>query len=301
MPPKVPPWALRVLICVGVFISMAACQTTKPPPEYMLEMDSLAGSFGRLGDSMSLIGDRIIAMEKDRFQLTADSDETLSNEEGRRRIAELKRNIGVVRDELTAMAERFEILTNIPSSKDRNEEAVYEKHNEAMKALFLGLLGKGEDDEIKTTRDLGDIMVEIVLKDDKQEFTYAELKERGIVATPHAGELDRVGYLDLLEDYLELNLKKLNGLREVTFCDMERTDEKKYKCEISENRKLTEVLGKPVNTSRLANLPLWGRKTFRSMWQRLHYIKEGEIVGAMKNIIKYRMRITIFESKPSTS
>lgn len=294
------------LTALTLVAALGACQSAPPPPpNYMVEMDDLSLSFGRVGDQLSKIGDQIISLEDDRFQLSSEVDAGLSDGKAESRVSELMADIEDVRIRLADMASRFSRLSNAPSSLDRNKEPIYKIHNAAMRRLFVALLGKDEEDKIKTARNFDSLKVEAAIRDEKRLLSVAELRERGILTVPRTDDLDRVGYLDLLEDYLDLNMTKLKGLRLVTVCETTRVDKNKYECVIH-NTGVTTVLGGPRqqtsrSTRRTKAVSRWSDTDKKattwnpsSMWYKLYDVKERQIVNAMKTVIKYRKRIATF-------
>lgn len=274
----------KLLVVSVVGVLLVGCQTPKkgpPPPDYMAEMDSISMSFEEVAQGLERIGDGLSAIEKERFVLSPDlQGEGLSDEDAIDRLDGLLGILDDVQRLVKRNAEKFTNNTKIPGSKDRNGLAVYEAHNDAMKDLFIALLGKGDkkDEDIRLTPLYSGATIAVRTAgndEDARKFRVEELEDKGLILVPDG--VGAFGYLTALEDFLQINQIRLRGIRQVTICRTKKIDKNEFSCVAKNNPMLSERGSSLLND-------LVG----------FMYDRGGEkrVVVAMKQLMRMRTRIT---------
>ena len=294
----------------AVSFLVAACETAKaPPPNYMAAMDGIALAFGPLAKDMEAIGEDLMEIEWYRSQPVPDTGEGLTDEELATRFAHHRANLRRIKEKIAQLARTFEILTNVPENKDESDRQIYVEHNKSMEALLKALLGADEDDKIRTSTHLRDVIVEVRTAgsdEDPRKTNAQALVDKGVFLVYDSGGTDRVGYLDTLDDYLRLNLRKLRGRAQVTVCVMSRKtlSENTYEG-VVDNVELRVLLGgtpligsfgRSGESSRLGRRSLVMRNY---LWTMLYTKKEREVVIHLKRLIKGRKRIAEYRRTAS--
>ena len=281
----------------------AGCETPQkkaPPPDYMAAMDRIAVSFKSYSEDLTGIGSEMEALERKRFQLDPDADKEFSDEQLEGAIRNLRGRLSGVRGKIVDTARTFDTLTNVPGTEDKNGQKIYKEHNKAMKNLLIALLGKDKDGDIVTSRP--DYKVEITTKESTEPrlFGMRELRDKEIIFVYNGAEAKRRGYFEVMDEYLRLNLLKLKGRQKVTLCEMWRSSKEKYNCS-ARNVHLISILGGGKAQNRFGSerkASLWSgpvrENASRSLWLRVYKDKEGEVVKAMRQVIKTRKRISVF-------